>query len=84
MGFWKEVKKEWTREGIKADFQAWGWQGFLSIFVGLLAANYAVKYFNADENVWLHLALFFSAGIFGYTITNYMINLIRKWKEKNS
>lgn len=83
MGFWKEVKRQWTKEGIKKSFQDLGWQGFLCILVAVVTADIAIDYFNIRENVLLHFAVFFPAWIFGYIICYYLINLIQKWKEKN-
>ncbi|MBQ2210869.1 MAG: hypothetical protein II404_13050 [Prevotella sp.] len=83
MGFWKEVKEQWTKEGIRESFQHFSWQTFLCIVVAVAAANTAVDYFNVRETLWLHLAIFFIAWNIGYVISYILINHIRKWIKKN-
>ena len=80
MGFWKEVKKEWTR-GVK-------WDEMLCIFVAALCGNIltdvASNYYHIVESNWLlHLLVFIVAFNIGYIPCKSIINQIKKWKEKN-
>ena len=83
MGFWKEVKAQWTKEGIRESFKDFSWQTFLCIFVAVATAELAIDYLNVRENILLRFAIFFLFWYIGYFISFCLINRIRKWIKKN-
>ena len=82
MGFWKEVKKDWSKEGIKNSFQEIGWQGFLCIFVAVSVADMAQDAFK-PEGIFLRFVIFFTGWLIGFIICKLLIKWTLKWTGKN-
>ena len=83
MGFWKEVKKQWSRDNkdlTKEEFLCI----FVAAFSGNILTDIASDYFHIiDSNFLVHLLVFFVAFNIGYIPCKTIINQIKKWKEKN-
>ena len=56
MGFSKDVKQEWTREGIKADFKE-HWPDFVAIAVAAGLTPAIRQWLGWEENAWTYLGV---------------------------
>ena len=77
MGFWKDVKQEWTWAGIKADFRE-HWADFVAIVVAGLFTPAVQEWLGWKENTWA----FFGVWIVIAVATAVVIGLIRRIVEK--
>lgn len=77
MGFWKEVKQSWTREGIKKSFQELGWTGWLCIFGGVVAADLLGEMIPTTNGL-IKFLVYFVGWISGYAVCYFIISLISK------
>lgn len=76
MGFWSDIKQEWTWEGIKADWKE-HWPDFIAI---VLAAGLtpAIQQLGWGENGWVFLGVWVVIAV----TTAVVIGLIRRIVKK--
>ena len=77
MGFWKDVKQEWTWAGIKASFRE-HWPDIVAIVVAGLLTPAVQEWFGWGENTWA----FFGVWIVIAVATAVVIGLIRRIVKK--
>ena len=72
MGFWNDVKQEWTWEGIKADWKE-HWPDLVAIVVAGVLTPTLQQWLGWEENTWA----FFGIWIVIAVATAVVIGLIR-------
>ena len=77
MGFWNDVKQEWTWAGIKADFRE-HWADIVAIVVAGLLTPAVQEWLGWGENTWA----FFGVWIVIAVATAVVIGLIRRIVKK--
>ena len=77
MGFWKDVKQEWTWAGIKASFRE-HWPDLIAIVVAGLFTPAVQEWLGWSENGWA----FFGVWIVIAVAAAVVIGLIRLIVEK--
>ena len=77
MGFWNDVKQEWTWAGIKADFRE-HWADIVAIVVAGLFTPAVQEWLGWKENTWA----FFGVWIVIAVAAAVVIGLIRLIVEK--
>lgn len=77
MGFWKDVKQEWTWAGIKADWKE-HWPDLVAIVVAGSFTPAVQEWLRWEENTWA----FFGVWIVIAVATAVVIGLIRRIVEK--
>lgn len=77
MGLLKDIKQEWTWEGIKADFKE-HWPDLIAIVVAGLFTPAVQEWLGWEENTWA----FFGVWIVIAVATAVVIGLIRRIVEK--
>ncbi len=73
MGFWNDVKQEWTWAGIKASFRE-HWPDLIAIVVAGLFTPAVQEWLGWGENTWA----FFGVWIVIAVATAVVIGLIRR------
>lgn len=56
MGFWNDVKQEWTWEGFKADFKE-HWPDFLTVFIAGWLTPVIREKLGWEDNFWTFLVI---------------------------
>ena len=51
MGFWNDVKQEWTWEGFKASMRE-DWDGLLAIFLAAMSTKPMMRWMGMDDSGW--------------------------------
>ena len=77
MGFWNDVKQEWTWAGIKADLRE-RWQDYLAVFVAGWFTPVIRERFGWEDNFWTFLVIWIVIAV----ATAVVIGLIRVIVEK--
>ena len=77
MGFWNDVKQEWTWAGIKADFRE-HWADIVAIVVAGLLTPAVQEWLGWEENTWA----FFGVWIVIAVATAVVIGLVRRIVKK--
>ena len=77
MGFWNDVKQEWTWAGIKADWKE-HWPDLVAIVVAGLFTPAVQEWLGWKENTWA----FFGVWIVIAVATGVVIGLIRRIVKK--
>jgi len=77
MGFWNDVKQEWTWAGIKADWKE-HWPDLVAIVVAGLFTPAVQQWLGWEENTWA----FFGVWIVIAVAAAVVIGLIRLIVEK--
>ena len=77
MGFWNDVKQEWTWAGIKADFRE-HWPDLVAIVVAGVLTPTLQEWLGWEENTWA----FFGVWIVIAVAAAVVIGLIRLIVEK--
>ena len=77
MGFWNDVKQEWTWAGIKADFRE-HWADLVAIVVAGLLTPAVQEWLGWGENGWT----FFGVWIVIAVAAAVVIGLIRRIVKK--
>ena len=77
MGFWKDVKQEWTWAGIKADWKE-HWPDLVAIVVSGLFTPAVQEWLGWEENTWAFLGVWIVIAV----ATAVVIGLIRRIVEK--
>ena len=72
MGFWNDIKQEWTWPGIKASFRE-HWPDFVAIAVAAVFTPAVQEWLGWEENTWA----FFGVWIVIAVATAVVIGLIR-------
>ena len=73
MGFWRDIKQEWTWAGIKADFRE-HWPDLVAIVVAGVLTPTLQQWLGWGENGWA----FFVVWIIFAVATAVVIGLIRR------
>lgn len=77
MGFWNDVKQEWTWAGIKADFRE-HWPDLVAIVVAGLLTPVVQEWLGWGENGWAFLGVWIVIAVAAAVV----IGLIRRIVEK--
>ena len=77
MGFWKDVKQEWTWAGIKADFRE-HWPDIVAIVVAALFTPAVQEWLGWEENTWAYFGVWIVIAV----ATGVVIGLIRRIVKK--
>ena len=77
MGFWNDVKQEWTWAGIKADFRE-HWPDLVAIVVAGLLTPAVQEWLRWEENGWAFLGVWIIIAVSAAIV----IGLIRRIVEK--
>jgi len=77
MGFWNDVKQEWTWAGIKADFRE-HWPDLVAIVVAGLLTPAVQEWLRWEENGWAFLGVWIIIAVSAAVV----IGLIRRIVEK--
>jgi len=77
MGFWNDVKQEWTWAGIKADFRE-HWPDLVAIVVAGLLTPAVQEWLRWEENGWAFLGVWIVIAVAAAVV----IGLIRRIVEK--
>ena len=73
MGFWKDVKQEWTWAGIKTDFRE-HWADIVAIVVAALFTPAVQEWLGWEENTWAYFGVWIVIAV----ATGVVIGLIRR------
>lgn len=79
MGLLKDIKQEWTWEGIKADFKE-RWPDFVAIAIAAGLTPVMRQWLGWGENTWTYLGVWIVIAV----ATAVMIGLIRVLIKKLS
>ena len=77
MGFWNDVKQEWTWAAIKADFRE-HWPDLVAIVVAGLLTPAVQEWLRWEENGWAFLGVWIIIAVSAAVV----IGLIRRIVEK--
>ena len=77
MGFWKDVKQEWTWAGIKASFRE-HWADIVAIVVAELFTPAVQEWLGWEENTWASFGVWIVIAV----ATGVVIGLIRRIVKK--
>ncbi len=77
MGFWNDVKQEWTWAGIKADFRE-HWPDIVAIVVAGLLTPAVQEWFGWGENGWAFLGVWIVIAVAAAVVIGLTRRIIKK------
>ena len=77
MGFWNDVKQEWTWAGIKADFRE-HWPDLVAIVVSGLLTPAVQEWLGWGENGWTFLGVWIVIAVAAAVVIGLIRRIIKK------
>lgn len=77
MGFWNDVKQEWTWAGIKADFRE-HWPDLVAIVVAGLLTPAVQEWLGWGENGWAFLGVWIIIAVAAAVVIGLIRRIIKK------
>lgn len=77
MGFWNDVKQEWTWAGIKADFRE-HWPDLVAIVVAGLLTPAVQEWLGWGENGWTFLGVWIVIAVAAAVVIGLTRRIIKK------
>ena len=77
MGFWNDVKQEWTWEGIKADFKE-RWPDLLAVFIAGWFTPFIIEKFDWENCFWTFLVIWIAIAVTTGVIVGVIKVIIKK------